>query len=130
MCRRLEREGYTVTGFVTGRELIARLGTGLYADLMLLDYNLSDYDAAKIVVKLKEIESSVPFIVCTGVGSESIAVNMMKEGARDYLVKDKVFLDVLIPTVKKVLSEISIEKDLQEAREKLLYQNAVLKAVH
>ena len=130
LCKRLERESYQAVGYVTGRELLSALEMGVKADLMLLDYSLNDLDALQIVQKVKQLDRYIPFIVCTGVGSESIAVNMMKEGARDYLVKDRVFLEVLIPTVNKVLSEIKIEKELEEARKKLAYQNAVLSAVH
>lgn len=130
LCKRLERESFEAAGYVTGRELLNALEMGVSADLMLLDYSLNDLDAFQIVQKIKQLDKFIPFIVCTGVGSESIAVKMMKEGARDYLVKDRAFLDVLIPTVSKVLGEIKIEKDLEYARQKLAYQNAVLSAVH
>lgn len=130
LCRRLEREGYQVRGILTARELINAMEMGQQADLMLLDFKLHDLDAAEVVQTLKQMKRLIPFIVCTGVGSEVIAVKMMKEGARDYLVKDKSFLDVLPSTVKKVLREINIENQLAEARQKLDYQNAVLSAVH
>ena len=130
LCKRLERESYEAQGYVSGRELINALEMGVKADLMLLDYSLNDLDALQIVQKIKELDRYIPFIVCTGVGSEAIAVNMMKEGARDYLVKDRAFLEVLIPTVDKVLGEIKIEQELEQARKKLNYQNAVLSAVH
>lgn len=130
LCKRLERESYEAAGYVSGRELINALEMGVKADLMLLDYSLNDLDALQVVQKIKQLKRYIPFIVCTGVGSESIAVNMMKEGARDYLVKDRAFLEVLLPTVNKVLSEIKIEKELESARKKLTYQNAVLSAVH
>ena len=130
LCKRLERESFEAQGFITGRELLNSLEMGVKADLMLLDFKLNDLDALQIVQKIKKLNRFVPFIVCTGVGSESIAVQMMKEGARDYLVKDRAFLEVLIPTVNKVLGEINIEKELEAARQKLTYQNAILSAVH
>jgi two-component system, sensor histidine kinase and response regulator len=130
LSRRLEREGHTTKSIVSARELINSLGMGLKVDLMLLDYNLTDMDASQIITRLKSMDRLMPFIVCTGVGSESIAVNMMKEGARDYLVKDKSFLDVLVPTVNKVLKELKIEQELETVRKKLIYQNAILAAVH
>lgn len=130
LCKRLERESFEAQGFVSGRELLNALEQGANADLMLLDFKLNDFDALQIVQKIKQLDKFIPFIVCTGVGSESIAVNMMKEGARDYLIKDRAFLEVLIPTVNKVIGEISIEKELEEARRKLSYQNAILSAVY
>ena len=59
-----------------------------------------------------------------------IAVNMMKEGARDYLVKDKAFLDVLGPTVKKTLTDLGLEQELAAARKEINYQNAILSGVY
>ena len=130
LCRRLQREGYQVQGILTARELINAMEMGQKADLMLLDFKLHDLDAAEVVQTLKQMNRLLPFIVCTGVGSEAIAVKMMKEGARDYLVKDKSFLEVLSSIVKKVLYEINIEKQLAVTQQKLDYQNAVLAAVH
>ena len=130
LCRRLEREGYSAEGILSARELLNSMEMGVKADLMLLDYKLHDLDASVVVRELKKMERLPPFIVCTGVGSETIAVTMMKEGARDYLVKDKNFLEALIPTVNKVLQEIDIERKLEEAQYKISYQNAILNAVH
>ena len=130
LCRRLEREGYLVEGITSGGELLNFLKKGENADLMLLDYNLNDFDAATIIANIKAQNLDIPFIVCTGVGSEMIAVNMMKEGARDYLVKDKAFLEVLTPTVKKTLSDLGLEKELSLARKEIDYQNAILSAVY
>ena len=53
LCRRLEREGYEVEGIVSGRALLEYLKSGNQADLMLLDYNLSDFDAAAIIANIK-----------------------------------------------------------------------------
>lgn len=130
LCKRLEREDFSAQGFISGRELLNALEMGVKADLMLLDFKLNDLDALQIVQKIKQLDRFIPFIVCTGVGSESIAVKMMKEGARDYLVKDRAFLEVLVPTVNKVIGELNLEKELDEARQKLSYQNAILSAVH
>ena len=130
LCRRLEREDYLVEGITSGAELLNLLKKGTNADLMLLDYNLIDFDAATVIDNMKAQNLDLPFIICTGVGSEMIAVNMMKEGARDYLVKDKAFLEVLTPTVKKTLSDLGLEKELALARKEIDYQNAILSAVY
>lgn len=57
-------------------------------DCILLDYILPDIDGLEFLLQLKNRSISVPVIMLTGQGDETIAVLAMKEGARDYLVKD------------------------------------------
>lgn len=87
--------------------------------LLLLDYRLLDMTGTKLIKSLMAEQISVPFIIMTGQGNEKIAVEMMKLGARDYLVKDNQFMEILPNVVKKALKEICTEKRLQEAEEKL-----------
>jgi len=53
-------------------------------DVIVSDYSLSDGDAFDILDMRKE----TPVIVTAGTGNEEIAVNLMKSGAKDYLIKD------------------------------------------
>ena len=69
------------------------------------------------------------FIVATGQGSETIAVSMLKKGARDYLVKNAELLDVLPSTVEMVWKELTLERLLAQAQEQIRFQNATLTAV-
>jgi diguanylate cyclase (GGDEF)-like protein/PAS domain S-box-containing protein len=58
-------------------------------DLILLDYNLPDLSGIAFLERLAEVSSaSVPTIMLTGEGNEGVAVEAMKAGAADYLVKD------------------------------------------
>jgi len=71
----------------------------------------------------------IPFIVATGQGSEATAVKMIKKGARDYLVKNSGFLDMLPSTVEMVWHEVQLESLLDKARQKIQLQNATLSAI-
>ncbi|MEW5873155.1 MAG: histidine kinase dimerization/phosphoacceptor domain -containing protein [Chloroflexota bacterium] len=84
--------------------------------LVLLDYFLPDLPGIKLVERLASTPDGMPpFIVITGAGDERIAVEFMKRGARDYLVKDSNFLDNLPLAVERALREIDTEERLVEA---------------
>ena len=84
-------------------------------DLALLDLKLPDLDAKDLVAELNTAGRCPPFIIITGQGDERVAVEMMKRGARDYLVKDANFLDFMPAVVKRALEQIENERRLAEA---------------
>lgn len=114
----LQRAGFHTDGASNGAKAIAFIVENS-PELLLLDYKLPDMTGDQVIKTLKERESTVPFIVMTGQGDENLAVNMMKLGARDYLVKTTDFLDLLPIVVKKVIDKLNAEKKLVEADNKL-----------
>ncbi|MFQ5788512.1 MAG: response regulator, partial [Thermodesulfobacteriota bacterium] len=89
-------------------------------NLMLLDYKLPDMSARQVVETIKERKIEIPFIIMTGHGDEKVAVEMMKTGARDYIVKEGKFFELLPSVVKRVFEELQSEKKLIEASEALV----------
>ena len=88
--------------------------------LMILDYRLPDMNGKEFVAELQKTKQIVPpFIVSTGQGDEQIAVEMMKLGAKDYLVKDRFFLKKLPEVIKRIDREIDNENKRKQAEEKL-----------
>lgn len=59
----------------------------------------------------------MPFIVVTGQGDEKVAVEVMKQGALDYVMKDTALIDLLPSVVKRALGSIAQEKALTLAHE-------------
>lgn len=88
--------------------------------LILMDYYLSDMNAKEVIQSLKDNNVKVPFIVMTGHGNEKLAVDMMKLGAKDFLLKEQGFLDLLPTTIDKVLLQLEIEMNLYRTKENLL----------
>jgi len=88
--------------------------------IMLLDYTLPDMNAKEFINRLQVISTPLPpFIISTGQGDERIAVDMMKLGARDYIIKDSNFLDMLPEVLRRVDREIGNENKRREAEEAL-----------
>jgi PAS domain S-box-containing protein len=85
-------------------------------DLIILDYSLPDMNARELISILKKRNIPIPpFIVSTGQGDELIAVEMMKMGAHDYLVKDTTLMRRLPGIVKRAIDDISRDKVLRDA---------------
>jgi signal transduction histidine kinase len=116
--RRLEAAGYAVRTAASGAEALAALEAEP-PDLLLLDYILGDMTALAVLEALVESGGAPAFVVTTGQGSEDIAVDIMKRGARDYLVKDTAFLERLPEKVRTVLQQIETERRLAELEQKV-----------
>lgn len=90
----------------------SELGKNIF-DIVLTDYDLGDGTAFDLI---KCIPDHIPFVVITGAGNEEIAVDAMKAGATDYLIKDPYgyYLKTLPITVENAIrvksSEIALKK--------------------
>ncbi len=82
-------------------------------DLVIADYCLPQFDAPGALAVLKESGLDLPFIVVSGTVGEDTAVAMMKAGAHDYLMKDK--LARLAPAVERELRDARSRGQRQQA---------------
>lgn len=84
----LEQAGYQVTAAHSGAEMFRILdGDTFSPDLLVLDIRLPDMDGLDILSRLKAMEFDAPVIVITGHGSINTAIEAMRRGATDFLVK-------------------------------------------
>ena len=114
----LAASGYRTLGASDGASALASL-SGDLPRLMLLDYSLPDMDGEQLLERMESLGRRVPFVVATGHGSESVAVEMMKRGACDYLVKGATFMKLLPAVVDQVLERVRQAERLAEAEEQL-----------
>lgn len=89
------------------QDYIAHLDPSL--DLILADYLLPQFDALRALQILQEQGLDIPFIVVTGSISEEAAVECMRRGASDYLLKDR--LTRLGPAVTHALEEKKLRQE-------------------
>ena len=95
-------------------------------DLILLDYLLPDIDGLHLIAKLKALNLDFPIIVLTGQGDEEIAVEMMKAGAADYLVKSKIEPDNLAKAIRNAIRLHKAEQEVELANQRLRASNELL----
>jgi signal transduction histidine kinase len=125
----LQREGCSTATAGSGKEAITWL-LGHRADLMLLDLKLPDIEGKALVDHLADIRRTIPFIVITGQGDERVAVDMMKRGALDYLVKDVGFLQFVPEVVRRGLARLGEQRRLAAAEQQLAAAHAALRQSH
>ncbi|MBA4366549.1 MAG: hypothetical protein C0403_02805 [Desulfobacterium sp.] len=90
-------------------------------DCVLMDYNLPDMDGLELLVELMSDKtvSGIPIVFLTGQGNETIAVNAMKSGATDYLVKNLMTQDLLSRAITYAVEKKISEKALQKKTDEL-----------
>jgi PAS domain S-box-containing protein len=116
--KNLKRAGFHTESCLTGADAIARISENQNR-LILVDYMLSDMTAKDLVETLLKKGCGVPFIVMTGYGNEKLAVQMMKLGARDYMVKESDFLELLPSVITKTLNALRTEQKLLDVEKAL-----------
>jgi signal transduction histidine kinase len=124
----LKREGFTTATASSGREAIAWLSQN-NADLMLLDLKLQDIEGRELINHLADVGRSVSFVIITGQGDERVAVEMMKRGALDYLVKDAQFIEFVPIVVHQALVQLEKDKRLVATQAALKESEAQLLAI-
>lgn len=90
---------------------------GWRPDLILSDYNMPLLDASRALALLHELDLDIPFIVVSGAIGEEVAVAMMRQGATDYLLKDR--LARLGPAVRNALADKQLREETRQAQQEL-----------
>lgn len=117
ICETLERNGLTVFGHYTGEEALIDAGNNqVDHSLYLIDFHLEDMRGEELVRNLKKARKDLPFIIMTGYGDEKIAVEMMKLGALDYLIKDQHFVSLLPSAIAQALNHLKVQRQLAESQ--------------
>lgn len=93
-------------------------------DLVLADHSMPNFSAPEALALVKQHGLDVPFIIVSGLIDEAIAVEAMRSGAHDYVMKDR--LARLVPVVERELREAEVrrarshyEAQLRRAHEEL-----------
>jgi len=100
LCRTLEDEGYAIKGFTATSAALEALRSGPF-DIVLTDLTMPGMDGIAFLSAAREIDPGLAGIVMTGHGTIATAVEAMKAGALDYILKPfdlRVILRVLART--------------------------------
>ena len=118
ICRTLNKTGFEVRGVGQGKEAAVEVENDP-ALVLLLDQRLPDMSGSDLVALLGQRNLKHPFVIMTGQGDERLAVEMMKLGAADYLVKGMDLLDLLPATLDRLFRELETKRQLAETEQAL-----------
>ncbi|MBD2454802.1 PAS domain S-box protein [Nostoc sp. FACHB-87] len=89
-------------------------------DCILLDFLLPDMDGLEFLAELLKLAKPVPAVVMlTGYGNEAIAVQAMKSGVHDYLVKGQTTAGRLHSTIHSAVAQVKLRQELQQSEARL-----------
>lgn len=114
LLRQLRKGGLDVqhTRVENAQDLLSALQSQDW-DVVISDYHLPQFDAEAALHIVKDYDADLPFIVVSGTVGEDTAVRMMKSGAHDYLLKDK--LARLVPAIQREQIEAQIRRERRTA---------------
>jgi two-component system cell cycle sensor histidine kinase/response regulator CckA len=118
LVRALERGGYAVTHtrVETAQAMKAALAASTW-DVVLSDYELPSFSGPAALATLQASGLDLPFIMISGTIGEEIAVDALKAGAHDFLVKGR--LARLIPAIEREMREVGARRERLRAEDAL-----------
>jgi PAS domain S-box-containing protein len=105
-----EHDGFQIVEATSRADFEARLAEGTY-DLVLSDFNILGFEGLQVVEAVHAKNPRVPVVIVTGTGSEEIAVEAMKRGAADYVIKTPKHIQRLSHTIHAVLEKKHLEDE-------------------
>ncbi len=123
----LERDGHTVDKAASGEESLDKFEKTRY-DIILLDIKMEGMSGLDVLKKVKEIDPDVSVVMITAYGSIPSAIEAMKNGAYEYLLKpfDPDELMVLIEKIRKHQAERRETQFLREQyKERTRFENMI-----
>jgi signal transduction histidine kinase/DNA-binding response OmpR family regulator len=129
--RALERQlpGSEVTVTNRGAECLKSLDEAAY-DLLILDYSLPDVNGLVLLREIKAWKHRLPVVMVTGQGDERIAVEAMKRGAADYIIKTGSYLTALPAVIQKAIEQERIQRELAAVQAEVIKRNKELTDLH
>jgi two-component system response regulator HydG len=119
----LQKEGYESLVAESGKEAVDKLQTG-DVDVLITDLRMPGMDGLELLDRAKVINKNIPVIIVTGSGTVETAVEAMKAGAYDYLIRPfrKSDITTLVKNALKfravLLENLNLKQQLQAEREK------------
>jgi PAS domain S-box-containing protein/putative nucleotidyltransferase with HDIG domain len=111
---------WQVEGVASGEEALRHLAEEEAYDLVFLDYSLPQRNGLEVLEQIRQGEAPPPVVVVTVRGDEQVALEAMKAGAYDYVVKGKGYLQRLPVVAQRAMEAHRLAVNRKLAEEALL----------
>lgn len=118
---------FVVETFFSGEELMKALSKK--PDVITLDYRLPDIDGERLLKKVKDFDDKIEVIIISEQGDIETAVDLLRAGAYDYLVKTKDIKERLINTVNHIRKNSSLKKQIVSLQKEVQGKYAFEKSI-
>ena len=113
--------------FQLGKECITNLY--LKPDIICLDFGLPDITGDKLLKQIHEINNKIPIIIISGQEDIEVAVNFLKSGARDYIVKNIHAKDLIWNSIVKIRENLDLVHEVEVLKEQLEHKFSFEKTI-
>ncbi len=118
MLKKSNRGDFNIEGVSTLKEAMGKLEENKF-DAVLLDLNLPDSKGLETLDKMRSIVCNIAIVVLTGLDDAGTALEAVKKGAQDYLMKSEVSFPLLVRSLQYAIERNRIEEALRESCETL-----------
>jgi two-component system response regulator AtoC len=108
---------YVVQKFDTAKTFLARLHEK--PDVVTLDYSLPDMNGDQLLKQVKEASPDTKVIIISGQEDVKVALDLIKKGATDYIVKDEDTKDKLWNTIINLRENVRLKQELETLKEEV-----------
>jgi PAS domain S-box-containing protein len=113
-----EHQGFIVAEATSRADFEARLAEGGF-DLVLTDFNILGFEGLQVLDAVRATHPRTPVVVVTGTGSEAVAVEALKSGAADYVIKTTKHIRRLPETIYAALERQRLQEEHAQADQQL-----------
>ncbi len=108
---------FEISRFTKAKDCLSNLARK--PSLITLDYSLPDLSGKEVLKKILEFDASIPVIIISGQEDIATAVELLKMGATDYLIKNDNTKDLLWNAINRIRENQSLKKEVEQLREEL-----------
>lgn len=108
---------FEIEFFSNGKDCLAQLHKS--PQIITLDYSLPDLSGEEILKQIKATDPTINVIIISGQENISTAVNLLKQGAYDYITKDEETKDRLLNSLNNALKNVTLVQELNHLKQEI-----------